>query len=71
MKAQDLREQGREDLLGTVDRLRKELFELRFKRATEKLEHPHRIGAVRREIARILTVVRELDRAGAAAGGTR
>ncbi|MEK7270617.1 MAG: 50S ribosomal protein L29 [Planctomycetota bacterium] len=59
MKAKELRDQNRDDLLAMRERLLKEQHELRFKRATEKLEHPHRLKAVRKEMARILTVLRE------------
>lgn len=37
--------------------LRKELFNLRFQRATGEIENPMRIRAVRKDIARVLTVI--------------
>jgi large subunit ribosomal protein L29 len=43
-----------------VDRTR-EVFNLRFQKATEKAENPGRIRALRRDIARIRTVLRERD----------
>lgn len=48
-----------EDLLKEVDSLKKELFDLRFERATGSIENPMRIREIKKTIARILTVVNE------------
>jgi len=42
--------------------LRKELFNLRFRLATGEVENPMRIRGIRRDIARVLTVMKELQR---------
>jgi len=42
---------------------REELFRLRFQRTTRQLSNPMRMQAVRKEIARILTILRERERA--------
>lgn len=44
--------------------LRKELFNLRFQQATGEIQNPKRITAVRKDIARILTIVGEKGRSG-------
>ena len=59
MQAEELRELDAEELGGRLKGARRELFELRFKLAVGQLENPHQIRNVRREIARILTVVHE------------
>lgn len=59
MQAEELRELDAEELGGRLKGARRDLFELRFKLAVGQLENPHQIGTVRREIARILTVVHE------------
>lgn len=42
--------------------LRKELFNLRFRLATGEVENPMRIRGIRRDIARVLTVMNEMQR---------
>lgn len=60
MKAANLREQTDEELQQLYDDTRKELFELRVKKGKgDSLEQPLRIRALRRELARISTVMRE------------
>ncbi|MDA8156839.1 MAG: 50S ribosomal protein L29 [Actinomycetota bacterium] len=44
--------------------LRKELFNLRFQQATGEIENPKRIWAVRKDIARLLTVITEKKKEG-------
>lgn len=48
-----------------IDGLRRELFDLRFQRATRRLEHPHRFKEVRIKLAHLLTVRNERQRASA------
>lgn len=59
MTAEELRELDAEELSGRLKGARRELFELRFKSAVGQLENPRQIGRVRKDIARILTVVHE------------
>ncbi len=66
MKATELREQSDDELQGRLAELVEERFRLRFRSATEAIENPMRFRALRRDIARIRTVLRE--RATAAPG---
>jgi large subunit ribosomal protein L29 len=64
MKASELRDMSVEELRGKESELRKELFNLRFQQATGEIENPLRIRTVRRDIARVLTVVNEKETEG-------
>lgn len=70
MKARQLRELSSEDLEVRLRDTRKELFNLRFQHATGQLDNPHKLNAARREIARLLTTIkqRELDEAAGGEG---
>ena len=59
MNIKEIRNMKTEDLLKEVDSLKKELFDLRFERATGSIENPMRIREIKKTIARILTVVNE------------
>ncbi len=61
MKASELREMTKEELLRKVAELRDELFKLKLRRATEQLPNPLRLRVLRREIARCLTVLKEKE----------
>ncbi len=63
MKAAKMRDMSKEDLLVEEAELRKQLFKLRFQTATGQLENASRRSGVRKDIARILTVLDEMDRA--------
>ena len=63
MLIKDIREKSSKELLSTVDALKDELFNLRFQQATGDLENPARIKAVKKEIARIKTVLTERENA--------
>jgi len=58
MKANDMRDMSIDQLEDEVDKLKKEQFNLRFQRASGQLENTARVRAVRRNIARLLTVGR-------------
>ena len=65
MKAQELRAMTDEELSQRLEELRQELLNLRFQTATRQLSNTSRIGEVRRDIARVMTVMRERElRAG-------
>ncbi len=66
MKANELKELKDEELTAKLEELRAERFNLRFRSATESSENPMRFRSIRRDIARIQTVLRE--RAGQAQG---
>jgi len=61
MKASKMRDMAKEDLLLEESELRKQLFKLRFQTATGQLESASRMRAVRRDIARIHTILREME----------
>lgn len=61
MKAKDLRELTTNELNNKIDELRRELFNLKFQQTTHQLKNPSRIKIVRREIARILTILKEKE----------
>ncbi|HOC52721.1 MAG TPA: 50S ribosomal protein L29 [Caldisericia bacterium] len=61
MKAKDLRELTTNELNNKLDELRRELFNLKFQQTTHQLKNPSRIKIVRREIARILTILKEKE----------
>ena len=60
-RAQELRETGDEDLLVALREAKEELFNLRFQVATGQLDNNRRLQTVRRDIARIYTVMRERE----------
>ena len=61
MKARELRELSIHELKEKLSQLREELFNLRFQKTIHKLENPMRIRQVKRDIARILTILREKE----------
>lgn len=61
MKASEYRSMTSEELANQLDDLHQEMFNLRFQKATGKLSNTARSGEVRRDIARIKTVLRERE----------
>ncbi len=59
MKAAELRGMKTAELHEELDRLRRHLFDLRSQAVTEKLENPHQLKQTKKDIARVLTVLRE------------
>ena len=62
MKASDLRTRSVDELSEEIDTLGKEIFNLRFQRASGQLENTARVRQVRRDIARIKTILGERRR---------
>lgn len=60
-KPGELRGLSEQELLREIDDHRKELFNLRYQSNTEQMEDPARVKRTRREIARILTILRERE----------
>jgi large subunit ribosomal protein L29 len=60
-RTNDLRELGDEELVTTLREAKEELFNLRFQVATGQLDNNRRLQTVRRDIARIYTVMRERE----------
>lgn len=61
MKASELREMTREELRQRLDELYQEQFNLRFQVATRQIENTSRFRQVRQDIARVKTLMRELE----------
>ncbi len=59
MKATDVRTKTLDELRGELEGLKKEQFNLRFQKATGQLENTARVRQIRRDIARIQTIMRE------------
>jgi large subunit ribosomal protein L29 len=64
LKAGAVRAMGAEEIRARVEELRKGLFDLRFKNTMKQLDNPLKIRESRREMARLLTVLKEMERAG-------
>jgi large subunit ribosomal protein L29 len=60
-KSSELRELSREQLETKLSEAREEEFRLRFRSATEAIDNPMRFRSIRRDIARILTVLAEKE----------
>ena len=67
MKASELRELTAEELQQKLKDLKEELFNLRFQLAINQLENPMRISAVKKDIARVHTVLTQMEKNSAVA----
>jgi large subunit ribosomal protein L29 len=65
LKASALRDKTVDELHGQENDLREQIFKLRFQKATGQAENPQKIAVVKKELARVLTVLREKSAAGA------
>jgi len=63
MTTNELRDKSNDELTLRERELREQLFKLRFQRATGRMENPMKIREVKREIARIQTLIGERSRA--------
>ena len=61
MKTADLRNLSVEELLGKQEQLKKELFALNYQRQMGQVENPGRFQLLKRDIARILTIINEKE----------
>lgn len=61
MKTEDLTNMSEADLRHNLEQSRQELFNLRFQLATRKIKNHKRLPAVKKDIARIMTVLRERE----------
>ena len=61
MKASDLRERSSEDLVTLKASMQKDLFSYRMKNFTDQLDDSSQLGKVRRDIARIETILKQRD----------
>ena len=65
MRAEEIREMSPKDIETRIAELEEERFRLRFRGATETLEDPLRIRSIRRDIARLKTVLKQTQTASA------
>ena len=63
MKVEEIRKMSSEELNKELASLKEELFKLRFQHATNQLENPAQIVSVKRDIARVMTIKREMEHA--------
>jgi large subunit ribosomal protein L29 len=61
VKPNEIRDMSVEDIKARIDELTRERFNLRFRSATESIENPMRFRALRRDIARLQTILRERE----------
>jgi large subunit ribosomal protein L29 len=61
MQASEIRDMNEAEIQKHLDDFRQEMFNLRFQIATRKLKNHQRIKVVRRDMARLLTVIRERE----------
>ena len=61
MKAAELRELGEEELQSKLKDLKSELFNLRFQHAINQLDNPMRLNVVKKDIARVKTILHQLQ----------
>jgi len=72
MKATQIRELTKDEMTARIAELERERFNLKFRGATQTLDDPLRLRVIRRDIARLKTVLREQQtKAGAARAGGR
>ena len=64
MKASELRDMSVEELQTKLTELKEELFNLRFQLAVNQLENSSGIGAVKKDIARVSTILRQRELSG-------
>ena len=66
MKAKDIRERSDDELRKALSDLEEQLFKLRFQKSTGQIENPIKIHEVRKDIARVMTVMTERRAEGSA-----
>ena len=66
MKATEIRKMSAAELEAKLGDLKKDLFQLRLQHATNQLDNPIKIAEVKRDIARVKTIIREREMAAAA-----
>lgn len=64
MKASEIREKTQDELIKEVQELKSELYRLRFQQATNNLDNPMKLKVVRKNIARVMTILREIELKG-------
>ena len=59
MKAKELRDMTGDELNAKLKELKNELFNLRFQHAINQLDNPHKIVDVKKDLARVMTILQE------------
>ncbi len=59
MKASEIKAMSAEELEKKLGELKEELFNLRFQHAINQLDNPHKIADVKKDIARVMTILHE------------
>lgn len=59
MKANEIRNMSVDELNAKLKDLKDELFKLRFQHAINQLDNPHKLADVKKDIARVMTVINE------------
>lgn len=61
MKASDVRELSNDEINAKISEAQEELFRLRFRSATQQIENPSLIKSLRRDVARMRTILRQRE----------
>ena len=61
MTNQEIRNLSNDEIIAKIDEAKEELFNLRFSQATGNLEKPSRINELRKQVARMKTILRERE----------
>ena len=61
MKAKEFKQMTNDELVKKLESLKEELFNLRFRHATGQLENPNVLATVKKDIARVKTIIRERE----------
>ena len=61
MTNKEIRELSDKEIVSKIEQTKEELFNLRFQQATGSLEKPHRINELRKQVARMKTILRERE----------
>ena len=61
MRASEIRDLNKDELEKKIKDLKEELFNLRFQHAINQLDNPMRLKSVKKDIARTMTILREIE----------
>ena len=61
MKTSEIRKMNKDEINSKIVELKKELFDLRMKQAAGTLDKPHKINALRKDVARLKTILADKD----------
>jgi large subunit ribosomal protein L29 len=61
VKPEDIRELTEDEIVARINEVQEEIFRLRFRGATQQLENPKLLQTLRRDVARMKTILRERE----------